>query len=193
MLRRTSIKAKLSAGGINITSGCLADNDTNIFVLKNICKEVNPPLTRTLKIHFSDRVIGNNINFSIQARCDFSNSPRFLFRVIHSVDQGILKCDVALQCLVKVIQCVDELIQFINAEYGDTIPRVNMAEVLFEGDWQTGAAPAKADEVIMSTETFDRLFKLFGPKMERTPQVRRPGGTTSTGTSTVRRKPGPTP
>ena len=88
----------------------------------------------------------------------------------------------------------DELIQFINAEYGDSIPRVNMAEVLFEGDWQTGVMPAKANEVIMSAESFDQLYKIFGPKIERTPQVRRPAaGRTSTVSEVTRRKPGPTP
>ena len=88
----------------------------------------------------------------------------------------------------------DELIQFINAEYGDTIPRVNMAEVLFEGDWQTGVVPAKANEVIMSSDAFDQLYKIFGPKIESTPQVRRSTTTRTTpGSGVVRRKPGPTP
>jgi lysophospholipase L1-like esterase len=88
----------------------------------------------------------------------------------------------------------DELIQFINAEYGDSIPRVNMADVLFEGDWQTGVMPAKANEVILSPESFDQLYKIFGPKIESTPQVRRPTtGRTTPGSGVVRRKPGPTP
>ncbi len=88
----------------------------------------------------------------------------------------------------------DELIQFINAEYGDSIPRVNMAEVLFEGDWQSGVMPVKANEVIMSSESFEQLYKIFGPKIESTSQVRRPvAGSTPTGLGVVRRKPGPTP
>ncbi len=54
----------------------------------------------------------------------------------------------------------DNLIQFINAEYGNTIPRVNMAEVLFEGDWQTpGVSPAKARETVMSREAFLQLLQ----------------------------------
>lgn len=69
----------------------------------------------------------------------------------------------------------DELIQFINAEYGDSIPRVNMAEVLFEGDWQSpGISPAKANETIMSAEAFQQLYELFAPKLDQAPQIRRP-------------------
>jgi len=69
----------------------------------------------------------------------------------------------------------DELIQFINAEYGSEIPRVNMAEVLFEGDWQApGVSPAQAKKTILSTEAFQSLVDLFVPKVERRPQVRRP-------------------
>ncbi len=69
----------------------------------------------------------------------------------------------------------DQLIQFINAEYGNTIPRVDMAEVLFEGDWQTpGVTPAKARETVMSREAFDQLLKLAPPKLEKAPRIRRP-------------------
>ena len=69
----------------------------------------------------------------------------------------------------------DNLIQFINAEYGNTIPRVNMAEVLFEGDWQTpGVSPAKARETVMSREAFLQLLKLAPPKLDQTPRIRRP-------------------
>jgi lysophospholipase L1-like esterase len=69
----------------------------------------------------------------------------------------------------------DELIQFINAEYGSEIPRVDMAEVLFEGDWQApGVSPAQAKKTIMSAEAFQTLCDLFVPKVERKPQVRRP-------------------
>jgi hypothetical protein len=69
----------------------------------------------------------------------------------------------------------DELIQFINAEYGSEIPRVNMAEVLFEGDWQSlGVSPAQAKKTVMSAEAFQTLYDLFVPKVERRPQVRRP-------------------
>jgi lysophospholipase L1-like esterase len=86
----------------------------------------------------------------------------------------------------------DELIQFINAEYGDSIPRVDMAEVLFEGDWQTAAVPVKASEVVMSSAAFDQLYKIFGPKIEQMPQVRRPAvSRTNTGSDVVRRKPKP--
>ena len=69
----------------------------------------------------------------------------------------------------------DELVQFINAEYGSEIPRVNMAEVLFEGDWQSpGVSPAKARETIMSAEAFQRLYELFPPKLNQAPRIRRP-------------------
>jgi len=69
----------------------------------------------------------------------------------------------------------DELIQFINAEFGAEIPRVNMAEVLFEGDWQAPAvSPAQAKRAVMSAEAFQTLYDLFVPKVERRPQLRRP-------------------
>jgi lysophospholipase L1-like esterase len=69
----------------------------------------------------------------------------------------------------------DELIQFINAEYGSEIPRVDMAQVLFEGDWQSPAvSPAKAKETIMSAEAFQRLYELFPPKLDQAPRIRRP-------------------
>jgi len=69
----------------------------------------------------------------------------------------------------------DELIQFINAEYGSEIPRVDMAEVLFEGDWQSpGVSPAKARETVMSAEAFQRLYELFPPKLDQAPRIRRP-------------------
>jgi len=69
----------------------------------------------------------------------------------------------------------DNLIQFINAEYGNTIPRVNMAEVLFEGDWQTpGVSPAKARETVMSREALQQLLQLAPPKLDQAPRIRRP-------------------
>jgi lysophospholipase L1-like esterase len=69
----------------------------------------------------------------------------------------------------------DELIQFINAEYGSEIARVDMAQVLFEGDWQSPAvSPAKAKKTIMSAEAFQRLYELFPPKLDQAPRIRRP-------------------
>ncbi len=69
----------------------------------------------------------------------------------------------------------DNLIQFINAEFGSSIPRVNMAEVLLEGDWQTpGVSPTKARETVMSTEAFKQLLKLAPPKVDQAPRIRRP-------------------
>ena len=69
----------------------------------------------------------------------------------------------------------DQLIQFVNAEYGSEIPRVDMAEVLFEGDWQNpGVSPAKAQQTIMSAEAFQRLYELFPPKLDQAPRIRRP-------------------
>jgi lysophospholipase L1-like esterase len=70
----------------------------------------------------------------------------------------------------------NELIQFINAEFGNDLPLVDMGEVLFEGDWQSpGISPAKAADVVMSEEAFQQLYRLFGPKFEETPRIRRPG------------------
>ena len=72
----------------------------------------------------------------------------------------------------------DELIQFINTQFGSQIPRVDMAEVLFEGDWQTpGISPAKAKEVVMSAEAFQKLYELFPPRLENRPRMRRPSAT----------------
>lgn len=69
----------------------------------------------------------------------------------------------------------DQLIQFINEEFGSEIPRVNMAQVLFEGDWQSpGITMAKAKEAVMSAEAFQRLCELFPPKLDQTPRIRRP-------------------
>ena len=85
----------------------------------------------------------------------------------------------------------DALIQFINAEFGNTIPRVNMAEVLFEGDWQTpGIEPAAVKDVVLSREGFAEVLKLFAPKLSRTPRIRRPGsGRSDLPNIDVRRKP----
>ncbi|MEJ2582315.1 MAG: hypothetical protein P8127_11900 [Acidobacteriota bacterium] len=69
----------------------------------------------------------------------------------------------------------DELIRFLNTEFGNQIPRVDMGSVLFEGDWQsTGVSPRKVKEVVMSKEAFKTLNDLFVPKLERTPRIRRP-------------------
>ena len=69
----------------------------------------------------------------------------------------------------------DALIQFINAEFGNTIPRVNMAEVLYEGDWQTpGIEPAAVKDVVLTREAFEGVYKLFAPKLGSAPRIRRP-------------------
>jgi lysophospholipase L1-like esterase len=85
----------------------------------------------------------------------------------------------------------DALAQFINAEFGNTIPRVNMAEVLFEGDWQTpGIEPAAAKDVVLSREAFEEVYKLFAPKLDRVPRIRRPSpGRSDLPNIDVRRKP----
>ncbi len=88
-----------------------------------------------------------------------------------------------------------ELIEFLNALYSDSIPQVDMAQALFEGDWQApGAVPTKADEVVMSAEAFDQLWELFKPKLKRMSQIRRPdGGGPDPIAPDVRRKPNPLP
>jgi hypothetical protein len=51
-----------------------------------------------------------------------------------------------------------------------------MGHVLFEGDWQNpGISPAKAKEVVMSKEAFQRLYDLVPPKLDQAPRIRRPG------------------
>jgi lysophospholipase L1-like esterase len=134
--------------------------------------------------YFADIVSGINLPLfgGVELTADFLLGGIFSYDGIHTQNIG--------SALVA-----DELIQFINAEYGDSIPRVNMAEVLFEGDWQDpGVLPEKASDIVMSPDAFEQLYKIFGPKLERTPQVRRPAaGSSDTGTSVVRRKPGPRP
>jgi lysophospholipase L1-like esterase len=69
----------------------------------------------------------------------------------------------------------DGLIQFINTTFGNAIPRVDMGSVLYEGDWQNpGISPAKAQEVVFSTEAFEQLYELFPPKLDKAPRIRRP-------------------
>ena len=79
----------------------------------------------------------------------------------------------------------NELIKFINNEFGPPsnidgspaalIPEVDMAEVLFEGDWQSpGISPAMAKEVVMSADAFEQLYELFPPKLDQAPRIRRP-------------------
>ncbi|MCJ7755722.1 MAG: hypothetical protein MUP13_14270, partial [Thermoanaerobaculales bacterium] len=88
---------------------------------------------------------------------------------------GIFSYDGVHPQRIGYAMVADNLIQFINAEYGNTIPRVNMAEVLFEGDWQTpGVSPAKARETVMSREAFLQLLKLAPHKLDQAPRIRRP-------------------
>ena len=70
----------------------------------------------------------------------------------------------------------NELVKFLNEVFDDTIPEVNMATVLFEGDWQDpGVLPGKASEVVFSQEAFDQLWEIFKPKIQRRLSVRRGG------------------
>jgi hypothetical protein len=88
---------------------------------------------------------------------------------------GIFSYDGVHPQRIGYAMVADNLIQFINAEFGSAIPRVNMAEVLFEGDWQTpGVSPAKARETVMSKAAFEQLFKLAPPKLDQAPRIRRP-------------------
>jgi hypothetical protein len=66
-----------------------------------------------------------------------------------------------------------------------------MAEVLFEGDWQTpGIEPAAAKDVVLSREAFEEVYKLFAPKLDRVPRIRRPSpGRSDLPNIDVRRKP----
>ncbi len=62
-----------------------------------------------------------------------------------------------------------------QCEYGSEIPRVDMAEVLFEGDWQSpGSRRRRRSETVMSAEAFQRLYELFPPKLDQAPRIRRP-------------------
>jgi hypothetical protein len=82
------------------------------------------------------------------------------------------------------------LVQFINAEYGSNIPQVNMADVLYEGDWQTpGISPAGAKDVVLSREAFEEVYELFAPKLSNAPRIRRPNAGRDLPNVDVRRKP----
>ena len=71
------------------------------------------------------------------------------------------------------------LIQTINAAFGTTIPEVNMADVLFEGDWQaSGISPAAAKDAVFSLEAHEQLLKQFPPRLDQAPRVRRPSADT---------------
>jgi lysophospholipase L1-like esterase len=82
------------------------------------------------------------------------------------------------------------LVQFINSEFGNNIPGVNIAEVLYEGDWQTpGVSPAGAKDVVLSFEAFEEVYKLFAPKLGNAPRIRRPNAGRDPANVDVRRKP----
>jgi lysophospholipase L1-like esterase len=84
----------------------------------------------------------------------------------------------------------DELVQFVNDTFGNRVPRVDMGTVLYEGDWQNpGVSPAKAAEVVYSKEAFDQLYKLFSPKLDRAPRIRRPNAERPDLSTDVRRAP----
>jgi lysophospholipase L1-like esterase len=84
-----------------------------------------------------------------------------------------------------------QLIDLINAEYGADIPQLNMAEILFEGDWQTpGISPAAAKRAVMSTDAHKELLKILVPKLKRSLTTRRPEvRRRNPGTGDVRRAP----
>ncbi|MGD9252373.1 MAG: SGNH/GDSL hydrolase family protein [Holophagae bacterium] len=70
----------------------------------------------------------------------------------------------------------NELVLFLNEVFDDSIPEVNMANVLFEGDWQDpGVVPTKASDVVFSYEAFDQVWQIFKPKIQRRLSVRRGG------------------
>jgi lysophospholipase L1-like esterase len=70
----------------------------------------------------------------------------------------------------------NELVLFLNEAFDDSIPEVNMANVLFEGDWQDpGVVPTKASDVVFSYEAFDQVWQIFKPKIQRRLSVRRGG------------------
>ncbi len=69
-----------------------------------------------------------------------------------------------------------QLIDLINEQYGADIPQVDMASVLYEGDWQSsGAKKAAAMQATMSPEAFKQLLEVLAPNLKQAPAVRRPG------------------
>jgi len=112
---------------------------------------------------FAAIVAGDGPNFGgVELTADFLIGGIFSYDGIHPQHIG--------QALVAGL-----LIDLINAQYGADIPQVNMAEVLFEGDWQTpGISPAAAKKAVMSTEAHEQLLKILVPEIKRTPTVRRP-------------------
>lgn len=68
-----------------------------------------------------------------------------------------------------------ELIDLINEEFGADIPQVDMATVMFEGDWQTAdGGKSAAKKVTMSPEAFKQLLEVLAPDLKRAPTVRGP-------------------
>jgi hypothetical protein len=68
-----------------------------------------------------------------------------------------------------------ELIDLINEEFGADIPQVDMATVMFEGDWQTAdTTKSAAKNVTMSPEAFKQLLEVLAPNLKRAPAVRGP-------------------
>ena len=63
----------------------------------------------------------------------------------------------------------DELIQFINAEYGlrDPAGRHGRGALSRATGRALGVSPAKAQQTIMSAEAFQRLYELFPPKLDQ--------------------------
>jgi lysophospholipase L1-like esterase len=109
---------------------------------------------------------------------------------------GIFSYDGIHQQNIGYALIANALIELINAEFGASIPLVNMADVLYEGDWQDpGVTPSKAHEVVLSQQAFKQLYDLFGPKIEAAPRIRRPNSPQQPGmvAPDVRRAPLPRP
>ncbi|KAA0253076.1 MAG: SGNH/GDSL hydrolase family protein [Acidobacteria bacterium] len=84
---------------------------------------------------------------------------------------GVFSYDGVHPSAVGYAVIADELVQFVNAQFGTTLPRVDMYPYLFNGNSQSGGFPVGAhpsqDEVIewaaayFGEETLNQLFQLF--------------------------------
>jgi hypothetical protein len=59
----------------------------------------------------------------------------------------------------------DEMVQFINENYGTSIPRVNMSTYLFNGNSSTGGYPVGLNQVVTPEEAIEYGSAIFTPEV----------------------------
>jgi hypothetical protein len=111
-----------------------------------------------------DRLIGGDLWIfgGIELSNDFLIGGVFSYDGIHPQNTGY--------ALIAV-----ELIDYLNEEFGDDIPQVNMSNILCAGGCAGDGTPTpiKADKAVFSEAALARLLKTFPPRLPEQPQVRR--------------------